>query len=85
MLIERRSATSSYHGIKISGPQHSFLTEMPICIVKQSKKGIGYRFVPECNNAEKRHTCQFFPFFPGIFAEPQFVELQKFSDHEMAM
>ena len=62
-----------------------FLTEMPICIVKQSKKGIGYRFVPECNNAEKHHTCQFFPFFPAILAEPQFVELQKFSDHEMAM
>ena len=77
--------TSSYHGIKISGSQHSFLTEMAICIVKRSTKGMVYRFVSESNNAEESHTCQFFPFFPAIFAEPQFVELQKFSDHQMAM
>ena len=63
MLTERRSVTSSYHGIKISGSQHSFLTEMAICIVKRSTKGMGYRFVSECNNAEESHTCQLFHFF----------------------
>ena len=77
--------TSSYHGIKISGSQNSFSTETAICIVKRSKKGMGYHFVPECKNAEEHHTCQFFPFFPAIFAEPQFAEIQKFSDHQMVM
>ena len=64
VLTERKSVTSGYHGIKISRSQHSFLTEMAICIVKRSKKGISYLFVSECNNTEESHTCQFFPFFP---------------------
>ena len=35
--------------------------------------------VPECNHAEKSHTCQFFALFlPAIFAGPRFVGIHKF-------
>ena len=77
--------TSGYHGIKISRSQHSFLDRDGHLDCQTIKERYGLPFFPECNNAEKRHTCQFFPFFPVIFAGPQFVELQKFSDHQMAM
>ena len=58
-----RSLTSRYHGSKISRSQQFFLTETATCIVERWKKSMGYRFVPECNHAQERHTCQFFLFF----------------------
>ena len=44
-LVIERSVTSHYHGSTISGSEQSFLTEVAICIVKQWKKSMGYRFV----------------------------------------
>ena len=70
--------TSCYHGSKISGSQQSFLRETASCIDEQLKKSIVYRFVPNCNHAQKSHTCQFFRvFFPAKFTGPPFVEIQK--------
>ena len=58
-----RSVTSSYHGSKISGSRLSFLTKTVICIDERYKKTVGYSFVPECNQAQESHTCEFFLFF----------------------
>ena len=77
--MERRSVTSCYHGSNICGSQQPFLTETAICIVERWKKSGSYRFVPECYNARKSHTCHFFSFFPAIFAWPGFVEIQTFA------
>ena len=43
---------------------------------------MGYRFVPECNNAQESRACPFFFFFSfsflsAIFAGTQFVEIRK--------
>ena len=44
---------------------------------------MGYRFVPECNNAQESRACPFFFFFfsfsflSAIFAGTQFVEIKK--------
>lgn len=59
-VIERRSAMSGYLGSKISESQQSFVKETVICVCKQQKKNTGFGFVPECNHAQKSHTCQFF-------------------------
>ena len=61
--VIKSGITSRYHGSKISGSQKSFLTETAIFIVEQQKESMGHRFVPECNHAQKSHTCQFFRFF----------------------
>ena len=59
-LIERRSAMSGYLGSKISESQQSFLKETAICICKQQKENVSFRFVPEWNHAQESHTCQLF-------------------------
>ena len=59
-LIERRSAMSGYLGSKISESQQSFVKETAICICKQQKENMGFRFVPGCNHTQESHTCQFF-------------------------
>ena len=80
--VIERSITSRYHGIKISGSQKSFLTELAIFIVEQQKKSMGYRFVPECNHTQESHTCQLFRFFlSAIFEGPRVVEILKFCCH----
>ena len=61
--------TSGYHGGKISCSQQFFLTEIAILIVERwNHESMGYRFVPECNEALESHTSQFFRFFRAIFA-----------------
>ena len=42
--------------------QQHFLKETAICIVERGKKGMGYRFMPECNHAQESHACHFFFF-----------------------
>ena len=40
---------------------------------------MGYRFVPECNDAQGSHTFSHVFVFPAIFVGPRFVEIQKLS------
>ena len=44
-----------------------FFTETSVCIVERWKKGMGYRFVPECNDAQESRACHLFVFFFCFF------------------
>ena len=56
--------------------QQHFLKETAICIVERGKKGMGYRFMPECNHAQGSYACHFFfSFLSAIFAGTRFVEI----------
>ena len=44
----------------MSESQQPFFTKTAICSIERWKNGIGYRFVPECNRALEKHTCQYF-------------------------
>ena len=64
--LERRSVTSGYHGSKISGSQHSFLTETAICIVAPWKKSIGYCFLTWVQSWIENSNMSIFRFFRHI-------------------
>ena len=64
--LERRSVTSGYHCSKISGSQHSFLTETAICIVEPWKKSIGYCFLTWVQSWIENSNMSIFRFFRHI-------------------
>ena len=68
--LKCRPVASRYHSIKISGSHKSFL-----------RKGVGHRFIRECNHARESYTTQLYRSFSAIFAGSPFVEILKFCYH----
>ena len=75
---ERRIATSSYHGSKLSG-SHSFLTETVICVFERWKEIVSYRFVSECNHVKESHTCQSFTFLLSYLQDHGLLRSKNFA------
>ena len=73
--------TSRYHGSKNSGSEQPFLIETAIRIDERWKPNYGLPFW-SCSHVLVLQSCSgksYVPiFFSAIFAEPRFVEIQKF-------
>ena len=74
--LERRSVTSGYHGSKISGSQHSSLTETAICIVEPWKKSIGYCFLTWVQSWIENSYMSIFRFFCHICRTKVYWDLE---------
>ena len=77
-IMEKRIVTLRYHCSKISG---SFLGRDGHLLCRMMEENYGLTFVPQRNRGQESHKCKLFRFFSAIFAEPRFVEIQKFCYH----